>query len=286
MGHLELATVLASALLHALWNTFAKSSRDPLAFLALLLLGTVVVGAPALAWMDLSTISSRALGLIAATSAVHAAYNVSLSLAYQRGELSVVYPISRSTPALVALIAVPLFDDPVSAGGALGIAIVVVGVWLVHTRGRLHRRALVAPGVGYAYLTLALTAAYSLLDKQGVVALLEQPAAGPVPVAAQYFLLMTLGQSALFLPFAVWRTPRNMWRELLFATRRSWTLLAGGVVALSVSYGLILKNALGARASSVARSPSSVWCSSPWRGEHADAVAAFDNGPRSQAISA
>ena len=42
-----------------------------------------------------------------------------MSRAYQHGDLTLVYPITRSTPAFLPLIAVPLIGESISVGGAI-----------------------------------------------------------------------------------------------------------------------------------------------------------------------
>ena len=54
-------------------------------------------------------------------------------------------------------------------------------MWLVHTQGELSLRALLAPGLGFAYLTLLATVAYSLADKQAMARLSAAPWTGPLP---------------------------------------------------------------------------------------------------------
>lgn len=230
--------VLLSALLHAVWNALAKDTERPMIFLAWLAIATALIGGLVLPFAPLAMVPDSVWQLLPVTVAVHVVYQVFLALAYERGELSVVYPISRSTPALVALIAVPFLDDPVSALGGLGIAVVMIGMWMVQTEGRLHWRAFVQPGTGYAYLTLLATAGYSLFDKRAMALFSEGAWAGPVPRAVVYFFLLSIGQTIFFVIFVFFRESREGWGRTL--RKGSWRLSVGVVFSV-VSYGLILE---------------------------------------------
>jgi uncharacterized membrane protein len=83
------------------------------------------------------------------TSISHGFYFFLLGRALERGELTLVYPIARSTPALLPLIAVPFLGESISWAGGIGIGTVVLGMWLVSTRGEVSWRALKGPGAGF-----------------------------------------------------------------------------------------------------------------------------------------
>ena len=78
--------------------------------------------------------------MLVGSALTHACYGLWLSRAYAHADMSLVYPIARSTPAFVPLIAVPLLGESVSPLGALGIALVVLSLWAVTADGRLNAR--------------------------------------------------------------------------------------------------------------------------------------------------
>ncbi|MBW2279173.1 MAG: EamA family transporter [Deltaproteobacteria bacterium] len=233
-----LGIVLTSALMHALWNAYAKDSESPIAYLALVHGVTVVAGLPLLALFDLREVPISVWGALAAAGVVHTCYMSWLALAYERGEMSVVYPIARSTPAFLPLIAVPVMGDPVSLTGAVGIAITVAGLWIVQTEGRFGLAALRAPGAGFAYLTLIATVGYSLIDKQAMLFFNEAEWTGPLPRSVAYYFLLCLPITAVFTPFALRRVPRGAWGRVW---RAQWGRVIGGAVAGFLSYGLVLE---------------------------------------------
>lgn len=98
-----------------------------------------------------------------------------LSRALDEGDLSRVYPIARSAPALVFVIAVLFLGETVSLPGVIGIFLAALGVYTI-SLNRLTPAALVQPlrnfrndaATRYALLTLLAVAAYSIVDKQAV----------------------------------------------------------------------------------------------------------------------
>jgi drug/metabolite transporter (DMT)-like permease len=90
-------------------------------------------------------------------------YFTSLSRAYQRGEISSVYPIARGTaPLLAVVVGVALFAERLQPLQWAGVAALLLGVWMARPVG---------VGRGGLFLPLAIgasIAAYSALDRLGV----------------------------------------------------------------------------------------------------------------------
>jgi len=237
----DLALVLASALLHAFWSLAIKGSASPLGFNVLQLVPIVVL-ACALPWLvPLGALPAPVWALAAGTGVAHGLYLYWLSRALAAGELSVVYPIARSAPAFVPLVAVPLLGEPVTAGGALGIAVVVAGMWAVQAdagvAARGWRRLLVAPGAGWAWLTLAASVGYSLTDKMAMARLGALPWRGTLPPALAWYVILCTGGMLVFAPLALRHVPP---RALAAQARREWrAALLAAAVGLA-GYGLIL----------------------------------------------
>jgi drug/metabolite transporter (DMT)-like permease len=238
VSSLDLGLVLLSALLHAVWSATIKGSRDPLTFSAMQQIASALGILVLVLGCDLREVPAPLWRILAATGVAHALYLYWMGRAYERGELTVVYPIVRSTPALLPFLAVAWLGETVSPGGALGIAVTVLGVWLVHTQGDLRPRAFVTPGAGFAYLSLLATVGYSLLDKRAMGILEPAPWTGPLPRSIVYFFLIAIAHGVFFLPLALRRIPRGTWRTLR-AGEWGMAFLATGI-SLG-SYGLILE---------------------------------------------
>lgn len=202
---LELSLVLASALLHAVWSASIKQSADPLLFNVLQLPLIGVLLAALSPYVTLAEVPSLVWLLLPATAVAHTAYVYWMCRAFEHGDLSLVYPIARSTPAFLPFFAVPLLGERISAGGALGIAVVVSGIWLVHGANRWTLRELSQPAARFAFLTLGATVAYSLVDKAAMGAFRGARWSAPFPASLFYFALLSLCYGLLFTPLVLWR---------------------------------------------------------------------------------
>ncbi len=238
MGELEFAMVVLSALLHATWSASIKSSVEPLAFNLSQASVTALIGLCVLPWAGLSAFPERLWWLLAATSVAHGAYYYWLSRSLAETELSLAYPIIRSTPAFLPWIAVPLLGEDLSVWGMVGIAVVVLGIWTVRGTARGTN-----PGrLSLAYLTLLTTVAYSLFDKQLMAGLSELPWEGSIPRALTLYLLINAGGTTVFAPIALVHLGKSsnlgsVWTALRGETRN----VLGAVVISMLGYGLILQ---------------------------------------------
>ena len=162
-----LPLVLVAAVFHATWNALLKASENPLALAArAVTLGTVASLPPvAAAWLLNGRPGLPLAGwLIALGSAgLELVYFITLSTAYQRGELSVVYPIARGTaPLLAVLVGLTLLGERLHAAAVLGVVGLLAGIWAV------RRPANAGSALAPALLTGVMIAAYTSLDRIGV----------------------------------------------------------------------------------------------------------------------
>jgi len=172
-----LALVLVSACAHASWNLLARRSTDRLAFLWLMNVSAAVVLLPFALWrLIVAPPPTEGWIFVLGTGLLHVGYFYSLGRSYSSGDLSVVYPVARGTgPLLVTVAAVPLLGEVPSWLGALGVLLVVVGVYATHARG-FSATDLLAParailrddGSRFALVTGVVIAFYTLWDRFGV----------------------------------------------------------------------------------------------------------------------
>ncbi len=162
--------MLGAAVFHSAWNLALKSEPRRLEASLLALGAAVVLSAPVLLFHPLSEVPARAWGLVLLSGAFETAYLLTLTAAYEIGDLSLVYPIARgSAPLVVAPLAVWVLGERLSASGLCGIALVVAGIFATHSG---VFRSATAPGARPAAALAALTgvmiAGYSLVNKVGV----------------------------------------------------------------------------------------------------------------------
>lgn len=155
--------ILLSVLMHVSWNLMARHVSQQSDFLWWGLLGHIVLlGGYGLYHLSLVEWSWQLAGLIAVTATANSLYFLSLREAYALAPVAFVYPIARSSPILVALWAWLLFDEALSPTAWLGIAISIVGLWVLGNSAK-HSHD---PKVLMWTLSAAFfTSIYSLSDK-------------------------------------------------------------------------------------------------------------------------
>lgn len=190
VSSLALALVVASAFLHATWNLYTKQSRDKLLFLWWVLGAGGLVFLPVLIVGPWPALPQHGWSYILASGAIHALYYFFLAQAYERGDLSVVYPLARgSAPLLVVVSAFLFIGERPSGQGLLGIGTIVLGVLLLHLSGRSGFDLLRGPHVPQALATGMAIASYSTVDKLGVAIVHPLPFVFYLHIVA--FLLLT-----------------------------------------------------------------------------------------------
>lgn len=177
MSALAIALVLLSALFHALRSLFTKESGDKQIFLWLYSIFALVCFSPLFFYFlyRVGIGNFAAYAWCAGSGFIHFLYWLFLTSAYKEGDLSHVYPIMRSSPALVLMIAVFFLGEQVSVQGVTGILLVAVGVYTINLK-QISGRHLLAPvrsiahdrSTQLAFLTLISVALYSIVDKMAV----------------------------------------------------------------------------------------------------------------------
>jgi drug/metabolite transporter (DMT)-like permease len=210
--------VLFAALLHAGWNAIVKTGLSKQTSMFLLSVGHALCGIAVVSFHPPPPPS--VWPWLLASGAIHMAYQLFLSYAYDHGDLSRVYPIARgAAPMLVLAISAAFLSDPLERGEFLGVLVLGGGIALmargVLTSGESRRMLPYALGAALA------TAGYTLTDGLGARASGE-------PVAYVGWLMIL---SALFYaPVAV----ALKGRAVLRADGRGWAL---GMVAAAASFG-------------------------------------------------
>jgi drug/metabolite transporter (DMT)-like permease len=234
MAPIALSIVIAAAFLHACWNLLAKKSRNKIAFIWCFLTISIIFYIPLifLFWPE-NSISLNGWLCVATTGVLHALYFWLLGGAYERADLSVVYPLSRgSGPLFVPLLAFVFIQERISLIGGVGIMLVVSGIYIIHLES-FHFHAFLKPlgalkssGSLWALGTGGTIAAYSIVDKVGV---------GLVPPPV-YIYLMLLITWALLSPYLFVSGRINLLVEWKLNT---WTILLVGILVLG-TYLMIL----------------------------------------------
>jgi uncharacterized membrane protein len=177
MSALAIALVLISALFHALRSLFTKESGDKQIFLWLYSIFALLFYSPLFFYFlyRVGITHPVAYAWCIGSGFIHFIYWLFLTNSYQKGDLSHVYPIMRSSPALVLVIAVLFLGEQVSIQGVCGILLVAIGVYIINMK-RISADELLEPiksiandrSTRFAFLTLLSVAFYSIVDKLAV----------------------------------------------------------------------------------------------------------------------
>jgi drug/metabolite transporter (DMT)-like permease len=177
MSALAISLVLISALFHALRSLFTKESGDKQVFLWLYSIIALLFFSPLFIYFlfDVGITNPAAYAWCAGSGFIHFLYWIFLTRAYKEGDLSHVYPIMRSSPALVLVAAVLFLGEQVSFQGVCGILLVAAGIYIINMK-HISTEELFAPvksivndrSTQFALLTLISVAIYSIADKMAV----------------------------------------------------------------------------------------------------------------------
>jgi drug/metabolite transporter (DMT)-like permease len=166
------ALALGAAFLHASWNVRIAGARDSESAAAVATLAGVLLLAPVA--LVTGGVQTAALPYAGASAVIHVGYLALLARAYQGGDVSVVYPVSRGTaPVLVLAFGAALLGEGASAVQVAGVVAVSAGVFLVGARretGAMRKKLDIHPARDLLFgAVIALTiASYTLVDAEGV----------------------------------------------------------------------------------------------------------------------
>ncbi len=218
--------VLGAALCHAVWNAGLKMRVDP--GIATVILA-VAGGAVALPLLAVTGWPGRAAWPYLAVSVViHVFYFASLAEAYRSGDLGQVYPIARGTaPLLTSVGSLLILGEPVGPRGMAGILLLTGGVLLLSKPHHGARTALDKRAIGFALLTAAIIATYTLVDGRGA-----QLSGNAHAYAVAFFVL---NGAAMGIVGLIWQRD-----GLRAAVGIGWLIPLGGGVLSFVSYWVAL----------------------------------------------
>ena len=158
--------VLAAAAMHASWNALIRTDDDRFASVARL---SLCSGLIALILIPFVPIPEGAAWIwLAGSIALHIGYKLFLIQAYAHGDMGQVYPIARGlAPLAVALFGAVWLGERLPPEKVAAVAAIGVGVMLIARGIGRDRRRMAPRALGYALLTAAFTAGYTLADGAG-----------------------------------------------------------------------------------------------------------------------
>ena len=242
MASSSILLILLSAAIHVGWNFLTKSSDDPAVFSLLKGITMATVAIVGLAFMPLGAVPAALWKYVLVSGLIHGIYILALSKAYESGDISFVYPIARSAPALVPVAAFLILGETISVRGGIGIVIVVLGMLALQFRGdsrsaiRNFKRAAMKKGAIWAFVTLGAVVAYSLVDKAAMVVLSDVAAITPSMRGPFFFMLQVIFCYLLFGGYMA--ATRNLNLKAVWGAQ--WRQVIVAAVGAMSSYSIIL----------------------------------------------
>ncbi len=215
-------SIMGAALLHASWNAAIKVGGSKMTSMLIMTVLEMGIGMGVALTRPLP--SGEVWIWLIASGLLHTVYKTFLSFAYEQGDLSRVYPISRGTaPMIVTLLGAFLLSDVIRGVEYLGILCLGFGIiWMargVFSEGESRRLIPFALGAAVA------TASYSLVDGMGA-----RVSGDPVAFVAWTFMLDAFG----FVPMALAVKGRKVFQ----ADRRAWAMGSFAAVASYAAYAI------------------------------------------------
>jgi drug/metabolite transporter (DMT)-like permease len=235
-----IALVLLSAAIHVGWNLLTKSSANPKTFTLPIGMVTIAIFVLVSPFIPFHAIPSNVWVYLILSGLIHALYFAALSIAYETGDISFVYPIERSSTAFVPIAAFFVLGEEISLRGITGIVIVVICIFLIQMRGRAALRAL-CHSMGrkesiWAFVTLGTVVSYTMVDKAGMVALSQVSEIASEMRGPIYFLI-DMALCFLIYSVVIWKSARP---TIAHALKYEWFRAVVAATGIMVSYSLIL----------------------------------------------
>jgi drug/metabolite transporter (DMT)-like permease len=127
--------ILAASLTHATWNFLSKRSSGGITFIWLIYISSAIIFLPVMAWMlygQKVMFSFPVIAICVISGGVRLLYFIVLQTGYQKGDLSLVYPLARGCAPMFAAIGAILFLDEVpSLFSISGLILIVSGVIVI-----------------------------------------------------------------------------------------------------------------------------------------------------------
>lgn len=222
--------IAISVLMHVVWNLLARQADSKANYLWWGLLAHLVILGPYSLWHLIQHAhwnSTLAFSLVA-TAMANAFYFVALRKAYHFAPVSLVYPVARSSPLLIALWSWLLFADTLTFAEIFAIIVGVLGLWLLAASTQKGDARHALPWAGFAALG---TSVYSISDKVAVEYL---------PGFAEQLGFISVGYACSFLTLTVLQKKEtSRWTPLI---RPHWGLILVGGLCIGTAYALVVRS--------------------------------------------
>lgn len=166
---LSFGLIVISAVFHASWNMLIKAADDKVAYNVHIQIATAffVTVYTIIFYPDAFYIHKPTIYYALLSSFFFALYQYFAALSYKYADVSMVYPITTSSPLFIIIWAYFLLDEKISFMGIIGIILILAGCYIMNvTRGKGNKNAIY--GIFLALLSAFLYSFGAMADKMGV----------------------------------------------------------------------------------------------------------------------
>lgn len=226
------ALIVLSAVFHAGWNLLVKKSDDKVSYNVHIQVATAVfITIYTLLFYPEAFYFHKPTFIYALLSSFFfALYQHFTAVSYKYADVSMVYPITTSSPFFIIIWAYFILDERISVFGIFGIALVLAGCYIMNiTKGKGNKSGLY--GILIALLAAFLYSFGAMADKMGVASVNTH----------LYIMLMADFMSFYSVLFATVSHRKSVTLHKKISVRVQWKLvILGGLVmaASTVTYRL------------------------------------------------
>lgn len=171
MALIPFSLVLVSAFSHAYWNFLAKGAGDKDVFIGLSkIIESLLFCIPFLWVLKIEGFDQQYWYFVLVAACFVFLNYFFISQAYKRVDLSIAYPVSRSSTLFLPLVAYLFLGETINPTGWISLSLILLGVFLMFLDDlRAQRRELAKNGgILFALMAAATVACYTVWDKMAV----------------------------------------------------------------------------------------------------------------------
>lgn len=252
MSLIAIILILLSAVLHAGWNLVCKKEYPTAALFFASYMMQMVLLAPVIIyfWRQIFMIQPAVWLLLGLTGFFMALYDIMLAGAYRHGDISLAYPLARSSPIIVVTVVTLLLGEGRQIGNwaVLGIVLTVAGCFFLPMKafGEFRLRNYLNPCCIFALLAAVGTAGYTIVDSKALGILRKLPGMplNPFQAAMVYYALQIIsGCCWLGMGILGSRNERDNLGMILAASKKTAAIMgigiAGGYILILTSMAYV-----------------------------------------------
>ena len=240
-----LMLVLVSAGLHPLREFFIKGSSTPEGIVFSVIISNGILSAAHLAVFGVNPFSAIAVWPLALVSGLGIiAYHLGILSTYRHGDLSIYYPITRSSPLFVVIVGFFILNHRFTPTLIIGVALVLLGAFLLQYR----------PGARFFTQPRTLALAILVMCTHGVITLVDAEAMKSVEPMAFLFLQYVFLIPAMAIALIITRPAgRTVYRHLFIGwVHTPFSFFISGITSYASYYLILLAFQMGANVAAVA----------------------------------